>query len=125
MPASKAERLKAILIQLEVAGPFSDGVSARDALAEIMERVEDQMSGVPSNPNSVTAPTDGRMYPPDDRFEISSGSSNVRTFKHVRHRTSIGKNGAVMITLPSGEILFNKPGLNGKTIDDLLSGENT
>jgi hypothetical protein len=78
--------------RLEVASPFESGIAARNALAEIMKAVEDELSGIPENPGAAAAPADGRMYPPDDKFEISSGSVRVRLFKQLRHRTWIAEN---------------------------------
>ena len=48
--------------------PLEDAAGARSALDKIMRNVEDELSGIAENPNAATSP-DGRMYPPDDRFE--------------------------------------------------------
>jgi hypothetical protein len=67
--------------------PLEDAASARSALDKIMRNVEDELSGIAENPNAATSPPDGRMYPPDDRFEKISGSSRVRLFKQTGHET--------------------------------------
>jgi hypothetical protein len=85
-----------------------------------MRQVEDMLSGIPEDPTSPTAGTDGRMYPPDDRFEVDSGSGHVRTFKQLRHRTAFGDNGAIRITLSDGTIEIDLPGADGRLISDLL-----
>lgn len=85
-----------------------------------MKAVEDEYSGIPENPDSTTTGTDGRMYPPHDRFEIDSGSPRVRTFKQLRHRTSFGENGALRITTPDGTIVVDLAGADGISIAALL-----
>lgn len=85
-----------------------------------MTEVEDQLSGVPENPNAATILSDGRMYPPHDRFQIPSESSHVRTFKQLQHRTSFGENGAIRITRPDGSIEIDLPGADGRRVADLL-----
>jgi hypothetical protein len=70
---TKRERIIEIMRRLEAASPFTDGIAARAALEQVMRSIEDEFSGVPENPDAASSPTDGRMYPPDDRFEIFSG----------------------------------------------------
>jgi hypothetical protein len=120
LAAKKRERLDEILRRLRGAHPFADGGVARMTLEEVMRGVEDEMSGIPENPNSAIAPRDGRMYPPDDQFEIESGSPFVRTFKQTRHRTSFGVNGSVLIVTSDGTVECDLPGLDGKKLVDLL-----
>jgi hypothetical protein len=122
LPKSKAERLDEIMRRLRNAAPFEDGAHARFALEEIMRAVEDEHSGVPENPlaASLPDPTDGRMYPPDDSFEKSSGSAYVRLFRHKRHSTYIGKNRALRIVRASGLIEIDLCGIDGKSVGDLL-----
>ncbi len=118
--ASKGERLELVIAKLGDASPFNTGAEARSALEEIMRNVEDKYSGIPENPNAATSPTDGRMYPPSDEFEIASGSPKFRTFKQLRHRTSFGENGAVRITRPDGSIEIDLCGADGRSVADLL-----
>jgi hypothetical protein len=93
---------------------------ARATLEGIMKAVEDEHSGIPENPDSTTAGTDGRMYPPHDRFEIEAGSPRIRIFKQFRHRTTFGENGALRITTPDGAVVIDLPGTDGKSIAALL-----
>jgi hypothetical protein len=121
LAATKRERIDEIMKRIRVASPFPSGVAARCALERIMKDVEDSLSGIPENPDAATALTDGRMYPPDDRFEIRSGSTRVRTFKQLRHRTSFGENGALQIIRSDGTFEINLCGVDGKTVADLLA----
>lgn len=117
---TKRERLELILRRLQAASPFSTAAEARAALERIMREVEDEFSWIPENPNSATSASDGRMYPPSDEFEIPSGSSKVRTFKQLRHRTSFGDNGAIRIARPDESVEIDLPGTDGRTVPDLL-----
>ncbi len=119
LAVTKRERLNETLRRVRDAAPFPNGFAARGALERIMNEVEDQFSGIPRNPHATTAPTDGRMYPPDDMFEIQSGSWGVRTFKQTRHRTSFGENGALEIVLWDGTVEISLCGQDGKFISDI------
>ncbi len=85
-----------------------------------MRDVEDSLSGVPENLEAATAPSDGRMYPPSDNFEVDSGTLQVRLFKQRRHRTYIGDNGALQIATAQGNLAIDLAGSDGRTITDLV-----
>lgn len=121
MAATKRDRLDEMIRRLNRLPPLEDAASARSALDKIMRNVEDQLSGIAENPNAATSPPDGRMYPPDDRFEKISGSSRVRLFKQTGHATWFGENGAIRIRRADGVVEIDKPGADLKTITDLLS----
>ena len=97
---------------------------ARSALDQVMKAVEDELSGIPENLNAATVPSDGRMYPPDDRFEIQSGCPQVRLFKQLRHRTWIGENGALRIIRSDGTVEIDLRGADERTVADLLLESN-
>jgi hypothetical protein len=118
---TKPYRLGEIMRRLRAESPFRSGAAARAALEEIMRSVEDEFSGVPENQNAATLPTDGRMYPPHDRFEVSSGSPLVRKFRQLRHFTYIGENGALRIEIAGGSVELDLPGTDGKLIEDIFS----
>ena len=122
LPIPKTERLSEIIRRLVDAAPFRDGDVARSALEEIMRSVENAWSGVPEDPMAAISPdpTDGRMYPPHDDFERSSGSPFVRLWRHRRHKTYIGSNGALQIERASGFIEVDIPGCDGKCVCELL-----
>jgi hypothetical protein len=118
-PASKAERLSEFFQRLRLAPTCGDWTAARKQLEEIMNAVEDERSGIPFNSDAAAAPPDGRMYPPHDKYLRDSGSPYVQLFGHVRHRTAFGVNGAIKITLSDGAVAVDKPGSDGRTVDDL------
>ena len=104
-----------------MAAPFWDDASARAALEQILREVENEFSGVPEDPDAHLATTsDGRMYPPHDRFAVRSDSPRVRAFVQTGHRTFFGDNGAVRIQRRSdGAVEIDIPGADGKTVADL------
>ena len=80
-------------------------------LAETMKDLEDKLSGIPENPYAAAGMlTDGRMYPPDDKFERPSGSSSMRVFRQIGHLTKIGKNGSLLIEGHERKIEIDLPG---------------
>ena len=117
------ERLDQILRRVQGAAPWASLLGARGGLEQIIKDVEDEFSGIPENPDSTTAGTDGRIYPPHDQFEIPSDSPRIRTFKQRRHRTSFGDNGAIRISRPDGSIVLDLAGADGKTIGALVQEE--
>jgi hypothetical protein len=112
-----------MLRRFSKAAPFSDGAVARAALERILREVENEHSGIPEDPNAHLAKTsDGRMYPPHDRFESRSGSPHISAFVQTGHRTFFGDNGAVRIERRSdGTAEIDIPGADGKTIANLRS----
>lgn len=121
MAADKEYRLKMIEARLSDAAPFAGGAQARRRLEQIMKEVEDEFSGIPENPNAATSPPDGRMYPPNDNFEVMSNIPSVRVFRQLRHRTSFGDNGALRITKSDGSLMVDLAGEDGRFIGDLLA----
>jgi hypothetical protein len=118
---SRRERVTEILRRFSRAAPFSNDADARAALEQIVREVENEHSGIPEDPNAHLAKTsDGRMYPPHDRFPFPSGSHRIRGFVQTGHRTFFGDNGAVRIERrPDGATAIDIPGADGKTIADL------
>jgi len=117
----RKERLELVYGEMRVHAPFRDGAEARRVLEEVMKRVEDEHSGVREDPSADVADrTDGRMYPPHDRFEIPSGASSVRCFKQRRHRTFIGANGAFRVSNPDGSFAIDLEGEDGRSVEELL-----
>jgi hypothetical protein len=121
LSAEKHVRLGEILQRLRKAAPFGKAFDARLALEEIINDVEDEMSGIPADPNAATAVVaDGRIYPPHDRFQISSGNADIVTFRQKGHRTSFGKNGSILIVSAVGATVLDLPGVDQRTVTDLM-----
>ena len=104
--------------------PFRSDTEVRLRLDEAMKDVEDELSGIPENPNAAAGMlTDGRMYPPQYNFERHSSSSSVRVFRQRGHVTRFGKNGSLRIEGPEGKVEIDLPGEDGRTVEDLLNGK--
>lgn len=115
----KSERLAEFFRRLAAAPPSVDSASARAQLAEILNAVEDELTGIPYSAQAAVelVPPDGRMYPP---YIVSLIGARVVVFAHIRHRTAIATNGAIQITL-DGVVVLDKPGADGRTIDAVVT----
>jgi hypothetical protein len=103
------------------ASPFASLAEARSELERVMRLVEDEFSGIPENPNADnTTESDGRMYPPSDKYEVRQKCPSVRTFRQLAHKTSFGNNGAILIETLDGVAVLNLAGKDGREISDLL-----
>ena len=124
MKVSKRDRICEVFKRLSEGAPFRNDTEARRILTETMIDVEDRLSGILQNPDAAAGMgTDGRMYPPDDKFEKPSGSEMVRLFKQRGHLTYFGKNGSLRIEGPENKIEIDLAGEDGRTVEDLLNGE--
>jgi hypothetical protein len=116
---SHRERLQVFYERLSVLPAFGSFDEAWVELARVLTEVEDEMSGVPCNPDPVNAPDDGRMYPPHVDYRVASECPLVQIFRHKGHRTHFGTNGAILITA-KGIAVFEKAGRDQRTVSDLL-----
>src|SRR5437899_13057626 len=83
MPPSRSERLAALVQRLKAAPPAQTFEEARQQLSDILNAVEDEMTDIPFSPAAWQS--DGRMYPPQDDFERSSGNPAWRRFRSKLH----------------------------------------
>jgi hypothetical protein len=114
--SSKAERLEEFLRRLDAAERCTSFGEARTLVADTLNDVEDEMSGIQFNP--VLPGDDGRMYPPQDDSERSvPGQEDVKRFRSARHNTYISSEGAIRIQEVGGPCILNKPGHDGSTIE--------
>ena len=104
--------------RLEAAPPASTADEALDLLANILNGVEDEHSGVENNPDAWE--DDGRMYPPkeDNRRDVPDRPS-LRRYRSAKHNTFIGLNGSIRIQDLSGKVGLDKPGRDGRKTHDL------
>lgn len=125
MAASKKERLDELYRRLRHKHPFASLSDARGALEIVMREVENELTDIPEAVDPVTALTDGRMYPPHDDFLVKTSSSDVLCFKHrARTLTFIAVNGAIRIASSENVSLVDLKGRDGRTVDDILAGDN-
>lgn len=118
MTVPKRERLQEFYRAL-AAEPFASTYEeARAQHANVLNAVEDALTGVPYDPSQWE--TDGRMYPPlDDNMKKVPGHPHVRRFRHVLHSTYIGENGSIEITRYDGTVEFRKSGSDGRGVWEL------
>jgi len=116
---TKRERLEEFYRRLAAAPAARDLDEAFDMIKRIMTEVEDELSGVPEDPNPPLRSTN-RLYPPKaDRMYDVPGAPRVKRFGSRRHDTFMGENGAIDIRDLGGNVEFSKPGADGRRVSDL------
>lgn len=115
---TKAKRLKEFIKRLRVAPAATAVETAFDLLAQTLNAVEDEFSGVPFRPENWQ--TDGRMYPPkeDSRVKCPERPS-LKKYRNKGHYDYFGSNGSIRIETLAGEVLLDKPGQDGRKTHEL------
>ena len=116
MDIPKDERFREFLRRLGSAPAASSFEEAHKLLSDVLNAVEDELSGVPYN--AETWETDGRMHPPQaDSMRNVPGRDDVKRFRSVAHNTYIAANGAIEIQEVRGAVVvFRKDGSNGQGV---------
>jgi hypothetical protein len=111
----KRERLAEFFRRLAAAPAASTRDEAYCQVCDILNRVEDELTGIICDPANWM--TDGRMYPaqPDSERSVK-GRSDLKRYVSLGHNTIIGSNGAIEIRLLDGTVVFGKPGADGASI---------
>ena len=111
----RKQRLALFLAALNDALAAHDQASARELLADLLNRIEDAHSGVPNEPANWM--TDGRMYPPQDDNKKVTKVSGASLFHTKGHRVWFGDNGSIRLEVRrgpgKGHIELDKPGADG------------
>ncbi|HEV8542596.1 MAG TPA: hypothetical protein VGR78_09405 [Verrucomicrobiae bacterium] len=82
-------------------------------MAESLTGVEDEFSGITSNP--ALWKSDGRMYPPQtDSRRTVPGRASLQRYRTVRRNTYFEENGAIRVETLEAKVLLDKAGLDGK-----------
>jgi hypothetical protein len=106
---SKTERFTEFTRRLSAAPPASTAEEALSLLADTLNAVEDEFSGVPYDPEKWQS--DGRMYPPQaDSERKVPGRPELRRYRSRSHNTIIGDDGSIEIKTLDGTTVVNKPG---------------
>lgn len=118
----KQERLREIFRRMEEAPPSSSFDDAYELLCTTMDEVEDELTGLPNEPERWREIP--RLFPPQmDRMSRIEGCEVYR-FDSLRHVTYIAENGAIEIRslrLAEGQlqIHFTKAGSDGRSACDV------
>jgi hypothetical protein len=115
---SKAKRLQEFIKRLGAANPASSAEEAFTRLAQVLNEIEDEFSGVPFRPDLWR--TDGRLYPPQEDSQVKCPERpSLRKYRNKGHYNFIGLNGSIRIETLDGEILLDKPGQDGRKTHEL------
>jgi hypothetical protein len=115
---SKAKRLQIFLERLEAAPLATSADEAFNLLSQVLNNVEDELSGVTFDPDRWR--TDGRMYPPQEDSRVKyPDHPSVRKYRSKGHYDFIGSNGSIRIETLESEILIDKPGHDGRKAHEL------
>lgn len=118
---SKTERLAEFFRRLSEAGAASSFDGAYQLLCSTLAQVEDEMSGLPNEPERWM--TLDRMFPPQSDRMSSVEGCDVKRFENLRHISYIAAKGAIEIRSKRRrngaiEVHFSKAGSNGQSLND-------
>lgn len=118
MPIPRGERFALFIAAMNTHPKASNFSEIRNQLADTLNLIEDQFSGVPFSPSTWL--TDGRMYPPlDDSMRDVEGRPDVKRFRSKAHNTYLAENGAIRIEVAGNrEVVLDKPGQDGRRVFD-------
>jgi hypothetical protein len=112
---TKRERLQLIQERLEKAPCASTHDEAFTMLANIVNEVENEHSGVPYDPTAWMA--DGRIYPPQLDSKRACQVQFACRYRTKGHHVFIGDHGAVVFqSVATMRIEFSKPGWDGQEL---------
>jgi hypothetical protein len=115
----KEQRLLLFFHRLDAEGSAENHDEAMVLLTTTLNFIEDELSGIAYNPEQPG--TDGRMYPPDERYRYSKWEyPGVRCYRQRRHATFVADNGAIEIrnrtSSDPGTLAFEKAGKDGRKV---------
>lgn len=123
-PLSRRARLAEFFRRLLAALPPATHDQAMQLMADTLNAVEDEFSGIAYDPAETG--TDGRMYAPKEQYRRPNEECpGVRCYRQVAHKTLVADNGAVEIRarVKQGDevvetVLLEKAGHDGRKVAD-------
>lgn len=107
MSISKAARFAEFLDRLGAAPKCASAQEAADLIASTLTSVENELSGVPYDPNQHL--NDGRMYAAQsDSVRTVDGRPELRRYRSRAHNTYVSDDGAILILTTKGVMVFSK-----------------
>lgn len=118
-PAAKKDRVE---LFFDVAADLPHGTSCSETkqIADTaLNTIEDEFSGIPYAPPQGFN-DDGRIYPAQEDRRRKSPVETVAIYRHKRHESFYGANGAISICTLGKEVCVDRAGSDSLTIGDLL-----
>ncbi|WP_435011208.1 hypothetical protein P12x_002509 [Tundrisphaera lichenicola] len=111
----KGTRLAEFYRRLQAAPAASSAAEAYQQVCDILNAVEDDLTGIPFDPSLWM--TDGRMYPAQaDSVRSVPGHPNLIRYASRGHDVVVASNGAIQIRVRGGSVAMDKPGADGGRI---------
>ena len=112
---SRHDRLQEFLRRLSQAPVCRSAEAAFEAVRAILNKVEDELSGIPYDPCHPS--NDGRLYPAKPTARCRTpGRPDLRRYRFKAHRLYIAASGAILIAHRELGPVFSKPGGDGDAI---------
>ena len=114
---TKGDRIAELVRRLEASPAVSNADDALRLVTTVLEKIEDQYSGIPNDPSSPMA--DERIWPPIAKYHFAiDGKPDLDGYRQKGHETIIGANGAIFIlTRKDARVILNKAGHDGRKVD--------
>ena len=111
----RQQRLEIFYSRLGDAPACASFAEAFELLGTTLIAVEDELSGLPFNPDFPLS--DGRMYPPkSDAHREVPGRADLHRYRNKGHHTYFSEGGAILIVDLDANPLLDKPDVNGRSI---------
>lgn len=103
----RRDRLAEFIHRMEAAPPCSSKADAFDQLSMTLIAVENEVSGIPFDPNFPL--DDGRMYPPRaDASRTVPGRADLERFRSAKHNTYFSEDEAILIVDLEKRVILDK-----------------
>jgi hypothetical protein len=111
----KSERLEEFFRRLGALPAASSAAEAQKQIAETLDAVEDELTGIPNNPDAWQE--DGRMYPIQEDNWVPQPKGVLRG-RSAGHLIDLGANGAIVVRRSSDKsLVFEKLGADGNGVN--------